>query len=178
MRRSHRQSSVAAPWFVMMVSLLLLMGLASACGPKEEATESTTAESSATTQAETPAETPVETPAATPTPTPTPTPAGSEITITGLMPPRWDPMEDKVGPGDTVIWKIGGGRHSLKLDAEPCKIAEAKMTFDPPLVNCVSQIKNTPGEEIVRAKVNQALDADLPFRCGVHAAMTGTLKPR
>lgn len=174
MRRSrHRQSGFAAPWVVLLASLLLLLALASAaCGPKEETTEQTPAENAATTQAETPAETP----AATPTPTPTVTPTGTEITIKGLMPPKWVNNEEKVGPGDKIVWVIGSGRHSLKLDAEPCKIAEAKMTFDPPLVNCESE-KKTSGV-IVSATVNQALDADLPFRCGVHSSMTGVLKPK
>ena len=175
MRKSRlSQSGFAAPWVVMLASLLLLMALASvACGPKEETTEQTPAETAATTEAETPAETP----AATPTPTPTVTPTGTEITIKGFMPPKWVNNQEKVGPGDKIIWAIGAGKHSLQFDPEPCKIAEAKMTFTPPLVDCESEIK-TSGE-IVSAVVNQALDADLPYKCGVHpSVMTGVLKPK
>lgn len=162
MRRSRcGQQVFTTLWFVLPVLLLLLVGLASAaCRPKDEAAEPPAEQSSAAS------------------PEPAPAPTVAEITFAGFMPPKWDPKEGKVGPGDTVVWKIGNGSHSLKFDPEPCAIAQARMTFDPPLINCVSEVKGQTDEVIVKATVNQALEADLPFRCGVHPSMTGALKPK
>ncbi len=152
MRKSwHRRSDSAAPRVVVMTSLLVLLGVAlGACRSEEKPTE----------------------------PTPAVTPP--EITITGKMPPpAWDKAKEPVGVGDTIVWKIGNGRHSVRFsNPTACTAAQAKMTFDPPLVNCESAKKQTPGDVIVRATVNQALDADLEYVCGVHSAMTGVLAPK
>lgn len=168
MRKSwHRRSGSAAPWVVVLTSLLVLLGLAlGACRSEEKPAEPT------------PAETPAETPPASEAETPAVTPM--EITITGKMPPpAWDKAKEPVGVGDTIVWKIGNGRHSVRFsNPSACTAAQAKMTFDPPLVNCESAKKQTPGDVIVRATVNQALDADLEYVCGVHSSMTGLLEPK
>lgn len=188
MRRSRKsRSSLVAPWAVLPASLLLLMGLA-ACSkaepPSEETPAATAVEAQTsevqtseaqTSEAQTSEETPSETP-----------PAAEEITITGNLPPKWVNQGDKkVGPGDTILWKVVNGKHGLRFPAKAdCDLALATMTFNPPLDpiaggGCQSKTKDHSGDLIVSAKVNLVLARDLPFDCVVHkTAMPGVLKPK
>jgi len=182
MRRSrHSRSSLAAPWTVFLASLLLLSWLAAgACSkaepPSEEAPAATTSEAETPAAATSAAETPA--PGGTP-------PAAEEITITGHSPHEWVNQEQKVGPGDTIFWKIDSGKHGLRFPVKAdCDLALATMTFNPPLDpiaggGCQSKTKNQQGETIVSAKVNLVLARDLPYDCVVHKGlMPGVLKPK
>lgn len=177
-RSGRRQGGGAVPCAVLLYSLLLLSALATgACqkaeGPSEEAPAA--ADGEATTEAET-----LDT-----TPTAAPT-VPEEITIIGRMkPPRWEDQDVTIGPGDTILWTVGDGRHGVRFPFKAdCDLALATMTFDPPLDpiaggGCQSKTTNKAGDVIVSAKVNVALAGDLPYDCVVHEdEMPGTLKPK
>jgi len=175
MSKSDRRSDGGAPCAVLLSSLLLLSALATgACKKSEEAPAAAAPE--ATTEAEKLDTTLTSAP-----------PAPQEFTIIGRMPPQWDAqdVDVMVGPGDTISWKVGNGRHGVRFPVQAdCDIALATMTFDPPLDpipggGCQSKTTNVAGAVIVTAKVNIALSGDLPYDCVVHrTAMPGTLKPK
>jgi len=172
MSRSRRNRSTSAAAWLPLGCLLLLTGLAAqgckkAEPPAPEAPPVTAAEAEA------------------PTPPPAASPAGEEITIVGRMPIEWLEREVKVGPGDTILWRIEKGKHGLRFPVQAdCDLALATMTFDPPLTarpagGCESGTKSTAGDLIVSAKVNVALARDLPYDCVIHGDnMPGLLQPK
>lgn len=171
--RRHRQS-----WALLgPPSLTLFLGLlgvaATACKKAEQAEPASEVKPAATA-----AEAATAAPSAAATPSP-----GVEITITGFIPPQWDPQEQTIGPGDTVEWKVGNGPHGLRFPVKAdCDLALATMTFDPPLDPIAGggcQSKKASAGVIVTAHVTAALTRDLPYDCVVHKTlMPGTLKPK